>query len=128
MSKVPVYAAKLTAVRKEMLALHDRAQKLKVRQRQGDCLTCQRGSDFHPAHPRFFPLTTSFPLSPPSHPQKRTDKLMSKKKREEMAESIAIDRARQREEALMAKPAEVAVIRATDAAAAKEKRRRSRDN
>jgi hypothetical protein len=44
-----------------------------------------------------------------------------------MSQAIAKDRARQREEALVAKPAEVAVIRATDATAAKEKRRRSRD-
>lgn len=67
-------------------------------------------------------------LSLPSPLQKRTDKLMSKKKREEMSQAIAKDRARQREEALVAKPAEVAVIRATDATAAKDKRRRSRDS
>jgi hypothetical protein len=31
MSKVPVYTAKLVGIRKEMMALHERSNKLKVR-------------------------------------------------------------------------------------------------
>ena len=125
MSKVPIYAAKLTAVRKEMLALHERSQKLKVRAAFANHAPYSRLSPRQP--PTAISLSLSLPPPPFPSLQKRTDKLMSKKKREEMSQAIAKDRARQREEALVAKPAEVAVIRATDATAAKEKRRRSRD-